>query len=420
MSSSALRLLVCAVAMAGVAGCGGSSSGGNGGGGGGGGGGGNNPTTVTYTFNGAAPVVAATQIGTGAYTQASLTSSKLTLTIPAGTTNYSVAFLCPGYAYTSDSTANIEQVTQASTLDGTSFSESCYAPPTYGSYSAEVDASAIPGSNFVQIGDELLPWSNSPIDFIGSLPTGTQDVPVLAVNNDILPVAAKILRNQTVPGALNNGNTVLFAASDELVPETVTYGTFPSGFGTVALVAAYYTANGAAITLSYDNALGYPAMPTAAFQAGDYYIFDAVAYSATINGEVVGAEKFTSSGGAQSFSFPAAWSYSGPTAAALPTFSYDYSGFSGMADVSVNADLEWGLGTAVRDFIDVRTSQNYLGASTSVATPDLSGVPGFLAPAASGATVGWAAFIEQGNPSATTPPSGATFFVQNAGTYTEP
>jgi hypothetical protein len=415
MGGSTLRLFLCSLLVAGIAGCGGSSGGAPPGGGGGG-----NPTTVTYTFTGATPTVVAAKIGAGAYTQATLQSGKLTITIPSGTTNYSVAFLCPGYAYDSSSTANSEQVIQASALDGTSFSENCYEAPVDGSDTVQVDAAAIPEASFVQVGDELLPWSSNTIDFSGGLPTGTHDIPILVTNNDILPIAAKILRNQVVPGALNNGDTVDFSATDELVPQSVTYGIFPSGFTAVTLLASYETANGAIITLSYANALGYPAMPLAAYQSGDYYFFYAVTYGAPNPGESVGIEDFTSSGGPQSFTFPAAWSYAGPTAAALPAFSYDYSGFSGMADVSLGADLQWTLGTSVQNIIDVRTSQNYLGGSTSVATPDLSAVPGFLAPAPSGSTVDWVAFITQGNPFLTTTPNGTQEFVQNGGTYTAP
>jgi hypothetical protein len=422
MSSSILKLSLCAAVMACVAGCGGSSSGSNnGGGGGGGGGGGNsNPTTVTYTFTGAAPAVVATQIGAGKYTQATLQSGKLTMTIPSGTTNYSVAFLCPTFSDENDLSSNTEQVIQAGTLDGTSFSEGCTATPTYGNATVQVDASAIPGAYFLQIGEVDLPWSTSVIDFSVGLPAGTPDVPVLVNNDDLLPVAAKILRSQPVPGALNGGNTIVFAASDELVPESVSYGTFPSGFTAVSLVASYETANGAEITLSYDNPVGYPAMPASAYQAGDYYILDIAAFGPANTGEFIQVKEFTSSAGPQSFTFPAAWSYAGPTAAALPTFNYDYTGFSGKADVLLNANLEWGRGTAVDNFLGVATSQNYLGGSTSIETPDLSGVPGFLAPPASGTTVNWAAFITQGNPFRTATPSGTEVFVQNNGSYTEP
>jgi hypothetical protein len=422
MSSLILRLSLCAAVMACVAGCGGSSSGNNTGGGGGGGGGGSTPTTVTYTFNGAAPAVVATQIGTGTYAQASLASDKLTLTIPAGTTNYAVAFLCPTYTDENNVSSNLERVIQASTLDGTSFSEGCAATPTYGNATVQVDATAIPGAEFIEFGELLLPLSTADSGTTVGLPVGTSDVPVLAVNNDIVPVAAKILRNQTVPGALNGGNAVDFAVSDEMVPETVTYNGIPAGFGAGTLNASYETANGGSIPLSFllfEGPTPYYAMPAAAYQTGDYYNFNAFSFSTNNSGEAVGVEEYTSNGGPPTLTFPTPWAQSGPTAAALPAFNYDYSGFSGKADVLFGAELYWKQGT-VFDTLTISASQNYEGASPSIATPDLSGVTGFLAPAASGATVEWIALITQGNAFSTSPPSGTDPFVENSGTYTEP
>jgi hypothetical protein len=160
-------------------------------------------------------------------------------------------------------------------------------------------------------------------------------------------------------------------------------------------------------------------MPADAFQTGDYYNFDATSFSTTNSGEAVGVEEYTSSGAPPSFTFPAPWAQSGPTAAALPSFNYDYSGFSGMADVLFNADLEWKQGTAF-DLITISASQNYAGGSPSIATPDLSGVAGFLSPAASGITVNWESVITQGNSFRSSPPNGTDLFVENSGTYTAP
>jgi hypothetical protein len=82
MPASILRLSICFVLLACLAGCGGSSGSGK-------------PTTVTYTFTGPAPTAVATQIGSGAYTQATLASGQLTLSVPSGETNFSIAYLCP-------------------------------------------------------------------------------------------------------------------------------------------------------------------------------------------------------------------------------------------------------------------------------------------------------------------------------------
>jgi len=108
MTSAFLRVSALAFAFSLLAGCGG-SSGGNGGGGGGGG----NPTEVTFTFAGGTPNAVATQIGSGAYTQATVESGQLTLSIPGGETNYSVAYMCPGTVAVTSGVASGERVALA-------------------------------------------------------------------------------------------------------------------------------------------------------------------------------------------------------------------------------------------------------------------------------------------------------------------
>ncbi|MGA9069212.1 MAG: hypothetical protein WB424_03085, partial [Terracidiphilus sp.] len=77
---------------------------------------GGNSTTVTYTFSGSTATAVATKIGSGAWTQASLESNTLSLSIPNGTTDYSVAYVCQQFD---------ERIYLASTLDGTSIPVSC-------------------------------------------------------------------------------------------------------------------------------------------------------------------------------------------------------------------------------------------------------------------------------------------------------
>jgi hypothetical protein len=82
MSSALPRLSLLASVLVVVAGCGGS------GGNTGGGGGGQAPTLVTFTISGSTPTAVATQVGSGAFTAATLTSGKMTLSLPDGTTNF--------------------------------------------------------------------------------------------------------------------------------------------------------------------------------------------------------------------------------------------------------------------------------------------------------------------------------------------
>ncbi|HXR39112.1 MAG TPA: hypothetical protein VN776_08465 [Terracidiphilus sp.] len=418
MPASWLRFTLCIAVVTGLAGCGGSSNGGSGGGGGG------NPTIVTYTFKGTMPTAVATQIGTGAFTQASLDSGTLTISVPNGTTDYAVAYACPPDTLLTNPSIT-EQVIFASTLDGVSFSPRCGATVavSQGLATVQVNAAAIPGAAFVKVGSllgQIQPWSGSTLSFSANLFTGTQDIPVSVMDASLNVLAARTLRGQTVPGALNGGNPVVFAASDETVPETATLNDIPTGFSVLAFSAFYQTDGGALISLSVNQTPHYSAMPAGAFQSGDYYLFLASAFNNKTLGDGVSVETTSASAGPQSFTFPAPWSYSGPTAAALPTFDFDYTGFSGMSNVSRSAFIWWVQGTASINTISIAASANYQNGATTVAVPDLSSLTGFLAPAASGTTIGWRTEVHQGNPFLTTPPNGTLQFVSNAGTYTEP
>lgn len=422
VSSSILRLSFCFVLLAGLAGCGKNSAIGSSG----------NPNIVTYTFNGNnMPVTVATQIGAGAYTQATLTSNKLILSIPDGETNYSVAFLCP--SPTAGPFVNEEYINQASLLDGTAFSETCYQLPLQGgTATAEVDASAIPGAEEINVGSGSGCSACDTFNGSAFLAVGTYDVPVTVDGNGgpySPPLAARILRNQTIPGALNGGAPVVLKTTDETVPQTITYSNVPNGYSPVGRTVVYNTAGGASVQLELNNSgpqlTQYVAMPSGTYQSGDYYDF-LVSASGTTSGPSVSVETYTSSAGPQSFTFPPPWSYAGPTAAALPTFNFAYAGFPGMSDISYQATINWGLGTWVfgiaadLDEIYISATANYQNGSTAISIPDLSSLTGFLATPPSGTTVGWSAAVYQGDPFLTSPPSGTIQGADNSGSYTEP
>lgn len=400
MSATFLRLSLCGVVMAGLAGCGGSSSsGGNGGGGG-------NPTTVTYDFTSGVPqALVAAQIGTGAYTQATLNAGKLTLTIPSGETKFSVAYLCPARTGQTPE-PNYEYINQDTILDNTAYTGKCYEPstttPQEGTLTAEVNAAAISGGVWVVIDYVGQPWSTSNISFTQSLPVGTQDVAVQVQDAQFKPLAIRILPKQTVPGALNGGNPIVFSAADKLVEQPITYNNLPSGFAASTFID-YMTAGGFDMFLGSANTTQYPAIPAASVQSGDYYIFSAgagVSVSSTLNESVGVLLDTTTGGGPEAFSFPAPWAYSGPTPAALPSFDLNYHGFSGQR-VGVAADLFWG--TNASNVISLGASENYLAGSSTLTIPDLSVVPGFLAPP-SGATVQWSVdYNELVSPSSSSP-----------------
>jgi hypothetical protein len=438
MPCTPFRISALALVLLLLSGCGG-SAGGSGGSGGGNGGGGGTPTTVTFTITGATPTAVATQIGSGQFTAATLTSGKLTLSLPSGTANFAVAFVCPPYssAYTGVPLQTIENVYEASTLDGTSFSYGCpesLPTVTTGTLTGTVDASAIPGASTLYLfaqgasqRDEVEIVSASPFSL--AVPAGTDRVLVLAVaetmsNFDQVPVAARNFNGVAVPGALNDGNTVVLGAADEVTQEAITYSGVPSGFNTPATTVTYLMAGqvGGGVPILADSAVGqYPALPAGAMQSGDYYSFTTILTNPA--GSQMAVFQNSTTGGPLSVAFPAAWSYAGPTPAALPAFDLAYSGFSGNTGVIDSAILTWPLTGATQSVLQVFATGDYLNGSTTLAVPNFSSLTGFLAPPASATQVSWVATIDQGSyPSfqQPIPANSTTTTVSNSGTYTVP
>lgn len=426
MSATFLRLTLCAVVMAGLAGCGGSSSSSSGGGGNNDGGG---PTTVTYDFtSGVNPAVVATQIGTGTYTQAALSSGKLTLSIPSGETKFSVAYLCPPRTGQSPE-PNYEYINQNSTLDGTLYTGTCYEPstsqPQQGMYTAQVNAAAITGGAWVVIDGVGQQWSSSTISFAQSLSVGTQDVAVMVEDAQFNMLAIKILPKQTIPGALNGGNPIVFSVADKLTEQPITYSNIQAGF-TRSTFADYVTAGGYRLFLGLHNTTGlynatqYPAIPAASVQSGDYYEFTASAAGVVSPGvtESVGLVLDTTTGGGpETFNLPAPMSYSGPAPADLPSFDLSYQGFAGQQRVSEFANLYWNPNSNY--VISLEASENFLAGSSTLTFPDLSAVPGFLT-VPSGAVVSWSAGYGQLVSTSSAAPNLDLVSVGASGSFTAP
>jgi hypothetical protein len=387
---------------------------------------------VTYTFTGAAPTAVATKIGSGAYTQASLLSDTLTIGLPSGTINYSVAYACLPATIGANGNPpdNIEYVISASTEDGTSIRR----PGCIGSVSggianmgvatALVNAAAIPGVAQVGVGYDVLPWSGSTLSFSNQMVAGTYDVFVYAMDSNQNALAVRILRNQTIPGALNGGNPVVFDASDETVPETITYQNVPAGFSAPTTHVQFLTFD-AQVSLANYATSQYPSVPSDAVQSGDDYAFSATAGSSTTPSEWVGVEAGpTSNGGPQTFTFPAPWSYAGPTPASLPTFNFDYdpAGFPATDAFQEIASINWSQGTTSENQIEISATSSYQNGATTVAVPDLSGLNGFIPAAPSGTVVLWQASIIQGLPlaGAQLGETSSSSSVGNSGTYIAP
>lgn len=408
-----------------MVGCGGGSTGG---GSNGGGGSSPSPTIVTFSFTEGPPTIAAAMIGSGSYALQSLTSGKLSLSIPNGTTTYAVAYLCTGPSFPA-----YEGVFEASTADGTSFTLPCIVPgpsDQTATLSTNVNATGIPGANrayvsvsngtFLESSEVLLDGSYS-----FQAPAGSDRVVVLAYQNgQTTLLAAKSFTGQTVPGALNGGNQVVFTAADETTSEPITYSNVPSGYNAPATVAELVMSSGGlnAITLSFDAAQ-YTVLPASALTTGDSYQFEAATNNSTNVGESMTVYKTSTSAGPLSFTLPPPWTYAGPTPAALPTFTFAYTGISGNTGTFDEGAIDWIGSSGYYSGISVSATANYLNGSTTIAFPDLSSLPGFLAPPPSGTQVSWSAAVEQNSagPVQSLPTNGGTLTsVQNNGTYTEP
>ncbi len=432
------RLCVPGVCAAVIAGCGGGgSTSGGGGGTGGSGGGQGNPTVVTVTFSGAAPGTVAASVGGGAFAVQTLSGSALSLSIPNGTSNYAVAYLCPAQV-TGQTSWQDEYVWEASTVDGTSVNANLvcpYEPSGTGALTGNLDASVIPGvySFWIdaQNGETVtqgVSGDSSTTNFSVPAPTGSDRVLVLADTDGIEgPVAAKNFANQTVPGSLDGGSTVVFGTTDETVPEAIAYNNIPSGYSDPWTYVDLELA-GSALQAETEYASSattqYLELPASATEQGDLYNLSASVN--TNNSACDVGDELLSSGGPVSFTFPAPWSCPSPTPAALPSFDMSYSGFSGTTDIAQNALIQWNGTTSSNATatyqIHVEATANYQSGSTTLAIPNLSAAQGFLTSPASGTKVYWEAWITQQNYGFNSQiPSNATWsWPSNIGTFTVP
>ena len=156
-----------------------------------------------------------------------------------------------------------EYVYQASTKDGTSFSWYCDddgANETSGAATLQVDASAITGGVYVVVADGVgdnykgfdQAWSSGTLNLSGQLITGTYDVFVTVVDANYNILAVKILCDQTIPGTLNGGNSLVFGTSDETTTQMLTVNNLPSGFSASDTFISYSTADfGDALNLNF-------------------------------------------------------------------------------------------------------------------------------------------------------------------------
>src|SRR5262249_22379958 len=159
----------------------------------------------------------------------------------------------------------------------------------------------------------------------------------------------------------------------------------PGGFAAPTAFVDYHNANGTLVVLYNGAATQYRAMPAAGVGSGDFYHYSIAASDIATHNSLVGFLQTTSSGGGPfSATLPQPWSsFSPPAPAAFPSFTFNYAGFNGLPGVSQEATLTWIAGSTVSGIIVVATSSFQNGATT-LAIPNLTSLPGFIAPPASG------------------------------------
>lgn len=384
------------------------------------------PLGITATFAGATPASAAVQVGSGAFTPMTLQGSQLSFTVPSGTTRYAVAYVCPRTVGSQTITA--EFVIQATVQDGTSLSPAC--PRSGGgapsSATVAVDATAISGATEVVIvGNRGIGATlNSPSGSITvNLPPGMNDIAIIALNGPFDTLAVRILRSQTVPGAVNGGNTVVLDSNDLVVNQPFMVNNVPANFSTPVPGATYHTAGGTSFMLPTNATAEYPAVPPASAQSGDFYEFEALSTDAASPTSAVSVAQ-SGSGGPVTLTLPPAWLASAPTPSALPTFSFNYSGFSGGPTAEI-ADIDWANSTLTASTeIRVIATSSFQNGATTITIPDLSSLSGFPAPAPSGANILWSAeifnTIEVAPFASSTPMNVTLAIVSNFGSYIVP
>jgi hypothetical protein len=382
------------------------------------------PTTITVTFTNGTPQAAAVQIGSGGFTTASIQGGQLSLTVPAGSTDYAIAYVCPTFTPVGFTESN-EFVIEATVQDSTAYTVSCSAVPTMGSATGSVDASAIPGATSISVGGRGIGYSfaSNTASFNVNLPTGTNDIVAAALDGSNNVLAVKIVRTQTVPGAVNGGNTIVLGPSDETTLQSVTVNNTPAGFIPAEQFVLYSTANGTVLGLGLSSAPQYRALPAAATQPGDMYFIDSSTDDTATRDLVVGVNLTMTSANPLTINLPPVWSFSGPAAAAFPTFTFNYSGFKTAANLSYQAIIQWQPIPSTLTGITVTATASFQNNATTLSIPNLTSLPGFFAPARSGTSINWNASIFNGDKSlafVTETPSGSGAFVETRGIYTEP
>jgi hypothetical protein len=377
MRSRISRALSCALIAGSISAC--SSGGGYGGGGG-------TPpgpsgTTITLTVSGAAPTAAAVQVGAGAWATKALSGNGASFTVPAGTTTYGVAVVCPPI---------FEFIELLSINDTKTPVITCPANGTT-STSVSYDVSQIPSAAqarvYIGSAASFQSTTTGTASFTDA-PSGTQDVALLAFPSGLSAtdaLAVKILRAQSIPGALSIS---ALNGTDNTSSASIGLSGAPAGF-TTQVNAWYETAGGAQLLIkNAGSTTSYPTVANADTLNGDYYLVQAFASNNTVSGvNQVGASQTFSTPQSVSLTFPSPMTYAAPAAAQYPTFAVPaYSGFT----VSGPTAFLFGAFAPMQNEITVATTSTYLSSvGNSLAFPNLSSLAGFFSEPTHGNAEDW-------------------------------
>jgi hypothetical protein len=294
---------------------------------------------------------------------------------------------------------------EATVQDATSLRGNCFGDvsfssgplPTLGSVSGTMDATAFPSSPFVHISGKQGFSGSADLQgpFTALLPVGTNDVAFVLQDNGGAAVGIKIFRNQTVPGAVNGGNTITFGSAD-FPPNQELNVNAPAGFVVNGqLTEVTYTTAGGTIFPIENGSTVYQSVPQAAAQTGDFYSYGSEA--ATSGGaSAVGIYQATTNGGGLfTLNLPDPWLPSNPPTSGSPViFTFDYPGFSGIPLFAQRAGLMWATNSLLSNFITVTATANFQNGANTISIPDPSVAgQGFFTCCPSGVGIGWSASI---------------------------
>ncbi len=378
------------------------------------------PTTVELKVVGGAPSAAAVQVNGGAWTALTLSGSGASFTVPATSSTYAVAVLCPSTPNT-----QVEAIFEGVASDTTTPTTGC-PPASSLTMTVDYNVSAVPAASeaSISIGTDVSSyWSgaNSGANVTGVTP-GVQDVAVAAYGPvpTTPAVGVQIERGINVTGAPITVPPM--STADETGSATITVNGVPSGY-TNGLAAFYVTAAGTTILLNGNNVSSYALVAADDTLSGDFYSVQSQAVNSTSTSIVEAVQSFPS-GQNLTLTLPGVLAYSGPTPAAYPSFNPTYNGFTVTGKTGWIAGEDWQIGALTSD-IFVYATAGFL-AGNSISIPNLSAVPGFIAPPVSGTSVQWTvvAFSQSQFYFAfdvpTTPPSETAQYAVAAGTFTEP